>query len=148
MRIFWHGSIASNKMISLLIRNGMLREVKQTRTQDIETLRLLYKILYDKGPFPSTLCEPVPQMPQGVMPRVRTPSDGQIRVQRQPEALDGHQLQKLSLALNRSQVHRGLDVAAAPPPAETPLPPGYHLIYFSPASVHSRVEAFRMQLHW
>lgn len=61
--------------------------------------------------------------------------DGQTRVQRQ--VLDGHQLQKLSLALNRRQLHPGLDVTGAPPPRGTPLPPGYHLVYFSPASLES-----------
>lgn len=65
--------------------------------------------------------------------------EGRTRVQRQ--VLDGHQLQKLSLTLNRPHLHRGLDVTAAPPPAGTPLPPGYHLVYFSPASVESELGA-------
>lgn len=65
--------------------------------------------------------------------------EGQTRVQRQ--VLDGHQLQKLSLTLNRPQLHPGLDVAAAAPPHGTPLPPGYHLVYFSPASVESELGA-------
>lgn len=64
---------------------------------------------------------------------------GQTRVQRQ--ALDGHQLQKLSLTLNRRQLHPGLDVTEAPPPQGTPMPPGYHLVYFSPASVESELGA-------
>lgn len=65
--------------------------------------------------------------------------EGQTRVQRQ--VLDGHQLQKLSLTLNRPQLHPGLDVTRAPPPKGTPLPPGYHLVYFSPASVESELGA-------
>lgn len=63
--------------------------------------------------------------------------EGQTRVQRQ--VLDGHQLQKLSLTLNRPQLHPGLDVTAGPPPRGTPLPPGYHLVYFSPASLESEL---------
>lgn len=65
--------------------------------------------------------------------------EGQTRVQRQ--VLDGHQVQKLSLMLNRRQLHPGLDVTEAPPPHGTPLPPGYHLVYFSPASVESELGA-------
>jgi hydroxyacyl-ACP dehydratase HTD2-like protein with hotdog domain len=65
--------------------------------------------------------------------------EGQTRIQRQ--VLDGHQLQKLSLTLNRPQLHPGLDVTARPPPQGTPLPPGYHLVYFSPASVESELGA-------
>lgn len=65
--------------------------------------------------------------------------EGQTRVQRQ--VLDGHQLQKLSLTLNRRQLHPGLDVTAGPPPHGTPLPPGYHLVYFSPASVEAELGA-------
>lgn len=65
--------------------------------------------------------------------------EGQTRVQRQ--VLDGHQLQKLSLTLNRPHLHPGLDVTSAPPPNGTPLPPGYHLVYFSPASVESELGA-------
>lgn len=65
--------------------------------------------------------------------------EGQTRVQRQ--VLDGNQLQKLSLTLNRPQLHPGLDVTRGPPPAGTPLPPGYHLVYFSPASVESELGA-------
>jgi hypothetical protein len=51
------------------------------------------------------------------------------------EALDAHQLQRLSLALGRRHLLPGLDVTSAPPPAGTPLPPGYHLAYFTPAGV-------------
>ncbi|KAL1861703.1 hypothetical protein Daus18300_008672 [Diaporthe australafricana] len=65
--------------------------------------------------------------------------EGQTRTQRQ--VLDGHQLQKLSLTLGRRQLHPGLDVTGAPPPAGTPLPPGYHLVYFSPAGLESELGA-------
>ncbi|ROV99922.1 hypothetical protein VMCG_06162 [Cytospora schulzeri] len=44
------------------------------------------------------------------------------------QTLDAHQLQKLSLTLNR---------AHQLPPDGTPLPPGYHLVYFTPAAVEA-----------
>lgn len=65
--------------------------------------------------------------------------EGQTRTQRQ--VLDGHQLQKLSLTLGRRQLHPGLDVTGAPPPAGTPLPPGYHLVYLSPAGLECELGA-------
>ncbi|CAN8099369.1 unnamed protein product [Discula destructiva] len=60
---------------------------------------------------------------------------GQAKTLRQ--TLDSHHLQKLSLTLNRPHLHPALDVTAAPPPAGTPLPPGYHLVYFLPAAVEA-----------
>lgn len=65
--------------------------------------------------------------------------EGQTRTYRQ--VLDGHQLQKLSLTLNRKHLHPGLDVSARPPAHGTPLPPGYHLVYFSPASLEAELGA-------
>lgn len=57
------------------------------------------------------------------------------------QVLDGHQLQRLSLTLNRKHLHPGLDVSAEPPPPGTPIPPGYHLVYFLPAAVESELGA-------
>lgn len=59
--------------------------------------------------------------------------EGQTKTYRQ--ILDGHQVQKLSLTLNRRHLYPGLDVSFEPPPPGTPLPPGYHLAYFLPAAV-------------
>lgn len=56
---------------------------------------------------------------------------------RRTEVLDGVQLQKLSLTLGRRQLWPGLDVSHAPPPTGTPVPPGYHLAYFTPAFVEA-----------
>lgn len=63
---------------------------------------------------------------------------GRPTVRRQ--LLDPNQLQKLCLTLNRpflpspsSSPSAAIDVSARPPPAGTPLPPGYHLVYFTPA---------------
>ncbi|KAI3401744.1 hypothetical protein diail_9408 [Diaporthe ilicicola] len=65
--------------------------------------------------------------------------EGQTRVQRQ--VLDGHQLQKLSLTLGRRELHAGLDVTERAPPRGTPLPPGYHLVYFLPAGLEADLGA-------
>lgn len=53
------------------------------------------------------------------------------------ERLDGVQLQKLSLTLGRRELWPGLDVSRDPPPADTPVPAGYHLVYFTPAFVEA-----------
>ncbi|KAK8076107.1 hypothetical protein PG994_003379 [Apiospora phragmitis] len=61
------------------------------------------------------------------------------RVMTRRQVLDGNQLQKLSLTLGRSHLHPGLDVSETPPPDGTPLPPGYHLIYFTPGGLESEL---------
>lgn len=56
------------------------------------------------------------------------------------QALDAHHLQKLSLTLNRPYLHlhpRTQDITTTPPQIGTPLPPGYHLAYFSPAALEA-----------
>lgn len=57
------------------------------------------------------------------------------------QILDGNQLQRLSLTLNRRELHPGLDVSFlnSAPPNGTPLPPGYHLVYFTPGGVESEL---------
>ncbi|OLN89990.1 Mesaconyl-C(4)-CoA hydratase 1 [Colletotrichum chlorophyti] len=55
------------------------------------------------------------------------------------QVLDSNQLQRLSLTLNRKHLHPDLDVSRDPPVNGTPLPPGYHLVYFTPASVESEL---------
>lgn len=50
------------------------------------------------------------------------------------ETLHPHHLQKLSLTLNRPHLHPSSpNLLHQAPAAGTPLPPGYHLIYFAPA---------------
>lgn len=51
------------------------------------------------------------------------------------EVLDGKQLRKLALTLRRRELHPGLDVSTRIPPDGTPIPPGYHYIYFTPDGV-------------
>ncbi|KAK3694178.1 hypothetical protein B0T22DRAFT_371066 [Podospora appendiculata] len=53
------------------------------------------------------------------------------------QTLDGNQLQKLSLTLGRTHLRHGLDVSTNIPPLGTPLPPGYHLVYFTPSELES-----------
>lgn len=65
--------------------------------------------------------------------------EGQTKTCRQ--TLDPHQVQKLSLTLGRRNLHPGLDVASGPPAAGTPLPPGYHLVYFCPAQPEAELGA-------
>lgn len=48
------------------------------------------------------------------------------------QLLDPSQLQKLSLTLNRPALYRSLKIDLHTPPEGTPLPPGYHLAYFTP----------------
>ncbi|EFQ35625.1 uncharacterized protein GLRG_10769 [Colletotrichum graminicola M1.001] len=55
------------------------------------------------------------------------------------QVLDSNQLQRLSLTLNRKELHPGQDVSADAPVQGTPLPPGYHLVYFTPAGVESEL---------
>ncbi|CEI70254.1 hypothetical protein FVEN_g1220 [Fusarium venenatum] len=47
------------------------------------------------------------------------------------QLIDANQLQKLALTLNRPSLN-GQDVSEQPPIEGTPVPPGYHLVYFTP----------------
>ena len=52
------------------------------------------------------------------------------------QLIDSNQLQRLSLTLNRSHLYSDIPVVDdenGQPPSGTPLPPGYHLVYFIPA---------------
>ncbi|KAK6837868.1 hypothetical protein PG987_006149 [Apiospora arundinis] len=61
------------------------------------------------------------------------------RVTTRRQVLNGNQLQKLSLTLGRPHLYPGLDVTESPPPEGTPLPPGYHLVYFTPGGLESEL---------
>ncbi|KAI7765509.1 hypothetical protein LZL87_007260 [Fusarium oxysporum] len=54
--------------------------------------------------------------------------------------LDANQLQKLALILNRPTLN-GKDVSEQPPIEGTPVPPGYHLVYFTPNGTESELGA-------
>ncbi|TVY74847.1 Mesaconyl-C(4)-CoA hydratase [Fusarium oxysporum f. sp. cubense] len=54
------------------------------------------------------------------------------RVTTRRQVLDGNQLQKLSLTLNRRHLHPGHDISETAPANGTVLPAGYHLVYFTP----------------
>lgn len=57
------------------------------------------------------------------------------------QTLDGNQLQRLCLTLGRPAVDKGLDIRSEAPPDGTPIPPGYHLVYFTPADLESKLGA-------
>ena len=54
------------------------------------------------------------------------------------QLIDANQLQKLAVTLNRPQLN-GRDVSEQPPADGTPVPPGYHLVYFTPSIVESEL---------
>lgn len=49
--------------------------------------------------------------------------------------LDSNQLQRLSLALNRPNIYANVPVHESELPSGTPIPPGHHLIYFTPIAL-------------
>lgn len=55
------------------------------------------------------------------------------------QLLDRNQLQLLSLTLNRPRLHPDVSVDSQPPPDGTPIPPGYHLGYFTPTFLESQL---------
>ncbi|KAL2136483.1 hypothetical protein VTI74DRAFT_3502 [Chaetomium olivicolor] len=57
------------------------------------------------------------------------------------QPLDAHHLQKLSLLLARPNLHPALPITSSPPPDGTPLPKGYHLIYFTPSQLEADLGA-------
>ncbi|KAF2462848.1 uncharacterized protein BDR25DRAFT_338129 [Lindgomyces ingoldianus] len=48
------------------------------------------------------------------------------------QLIDANQVQLLSLTLGRPNLHRGISVTNTAPRTGTPIPPGYHLVYFTP----------------
>jgi hydroxyacyl-ACP dehydratase HTD2-like protein with hotdog domain len=50
----------------------------------------------------------------------------------QEQFIDANQLQKFSLALNRPKLYETVNIESKIPPEGTPVPPGYHLAYFTP----------------
>ena len=54
--------------------------------------------------------------------------------------LDRNQIQRLSLTLNRPRLYRGdQSLEDEAPRNGTPLPPGYHLVYFTPAALQGHL---------
>ncbi|KAI1313216.1 hypothetical protein F5Y03DRAFT_338432 [Xylaria venustula] len=64
------------------------------------------------------------------------------------QILDGNQLQKLSLTLGRTSLYPGLDIASQPPEPGTLVPPGYHLVYFTPGGVESELGLDGTDVSW
>lgn len=64
--------------------------------------------------------------------------------QTRTQTLDANQLQLLSLTLNRSSLYPNqpsLSNAPTGPPSGTPVPPGYHLVYFTPGFLETELGA-------
>lgn len=64
----------------------------------------------------------------------------QVRTQ----TLDANQLQLLTLTLNRPSLFPdspSLSNTSTAPPLDTPVPPGYHLVYFTPAFLETELGA-------
>lgn len=64
--------------------------------------------------------------------------------QTRTQTLDANQLQLLTLTLNRPSLFSdspSLSNTPTGPPAETPVPPGYHLVYFTPAFLETELGA-------
>lgn len=64
--------------------------------------------------------------------------------QTRTQALDANQLQLLSLTLNRPSLFPdspSLSNTPTAPPLDTPVPPGYHLVYFTPAFLETELGA-------
>ncbi|KAJ5112818.1 hypothetical protein N7532_000863 [Penicillium argentinense] len=62
--------------------------------------------------------------------------------QTRTQTLDANQLQLLSLTLGRPSIFpRAPSLAHSPPPVDTAVPPGYHLVYFTPAFTESELGA-------
>lgn len=69
------------------------------------------------------------------------------------QLIDGNQLQKLALTLGRPRLAAGqghghgqggaddlvVDVSDAAPPTGTPVPPGHHLVYFTPGGLEAQL---------
>jgi hypothetical protein len=54
--------------------------------------------------------------------------------------LDANQLQKLALTLNRTHLHyHAHSITSRAPKPGTPLPPGYHLVYFTPGGLEAEL---------
>ena len=53
----------------------------------------------------------------------------------QRQLIDANQLQRLSLTLNRPNLHANQSICLEAPSAGTPVPPGYHLAYFTPTAL-------------
>ena len=64
--------------------------------------------------------------------------------QTRTQTIDANQLQLLTLTLNRPTLFPGapsLSNGASPPQSATPVPPGYHLAYFTPAFMETELGA-------
>ena len=54
---------------------------------------------------------------------------------KQRQLIDANQLQRLSLTLSRPYLYEGQDIRMEAPASSTRVPPGYHLVYFTPSAL-------------
>lgn len=81
-------------------------------------------------------------------PQIKTASEAAARLMEQfahkvtkrSQFIDSNQLQKLAVMLGRP-VFNGHDIRKVNVPAGTPIPPAYHLVYFTPDDVEANLGA-------
>jgi hydroxyacyl-ACP dehydratase HTD2-like protein with hotdog domain len=66
-------------------------------------------------------------------------TSGKITARKQ--LLDENQLQRLSITLLRPELYPGQSIQDSPPKPGTPIPPGYHLVYFTPFGLENELGA-------
>ncbi|KAJ5095869.1 hypothetical protein NUU61_005225 [Penicillium alfredii] len=116
-------------VLSLLtpIRPILARGGRPVASRSFATARRLCSA----DPSPSSIASSFLSRFQSLGPQTRT------------QIIDANQLQLLTLTLNRPSLFPGSpslsDTAA--PPSDTPVPPGYHLVYFTPAFLESELGA-------
>lgn len=84
----------------------------------------------------TTACRPLASSASEAASRLIESFSDTVAVRKQ--LLDANQLQKLSLTLGRSSLH-DVDISELPPPDGTPIPAGYHLVYFTPNGLENEL---------
>ncbi|RCI12033.1 hypothetical protein L249_0537 [Ophiocordyceps polyrhachis-furcata BCC 54312] len=81
-----------------------------------------------------TQSRPVSTAAADAAARLQQKSAGTVTIRRQ--VLDANQMQKLCLTVGRPFL-ADVDVSARPPPMGSPIPPAYHLVYFTPCAMEA-----------
>lgn len=109
------------------MKTGLLGRLPAHRTP-----RLVSPVI--RRPFSLTPLQRAPISAKDAANRLLDEFSDTTSIRRQ--TIDGNQLQKLALTLGRPSIG-GVDVSELAPPSGTLVPPGYHLIYFTPNGVES-----------
>ncbi|EFY94075.1 hypothetical protein X797_012008 [Metarhizium robertsii] len=94
----------------------------------------LRRITPPKRAYTTPSPSPSPTSASAAAARLLETFHGKTLIQHQ--VLDANQLQKLSLTLNRPTIH-AQNILTSPPAPGTPIPPGHHLVYFTPGGLES-----------